>query len=192
VATAGRGAAFDETLATLRRVWTGQVKGEQSAIPALPGGGPDVLVGGATPAAYARVARAGAGWVAPGFGHAALLAGIAAVRAEWARAGRAGQPKILAERYFCLGPDADAETETYLDRYWENARDYYDLMRADLITDDERLRSELAALAEAGCDDLVLLPCGSARDQVALLADALDRAGARQARGFEITTSTSE
>jgi alkanesulfonate monooxygenase SsuD/methylene tetrahydromethanopterin reductase-like flavin-dependent oxidoreductase (luciferase family) len=188
VPSAGRGAAFDETLATLRRVWTGQVKGEQSGVPALPGGGPDVLIGGATPAAYARVARAGAGWVAPGFGHEVLVSGIAAVRAEWAGAGRAGRPKVLVERYFCLGRDAAAETETYLDRYWENARDYYDLMRASLITDDERLRSELTALTDAGCDDLVLLPCGSGRDQVSLLAEALTRAGARRDTGFEITS----
>jgi alkanesulfonate monooxygenase SsuD/methylene tetrahydromethanopterin reductase-like flavin-dependent oxidoreductase (luciferase family) len=189
VGLAGRGKAFDDTLATLRRVWAGQVKGESSAMPESPNGGPPVLIGGATPAAYARVARSGAGWLAPGFGWDLLLAGMQAVRAEWEKAGRSGRPRMLVERYFCLGADRDAETEHYLARYWENTPAYVEPMRADLLTDDDHLRSELTRLARAGCDDLVLLPCSSSPGQVQLLADALQRLGARQPAGFELAAS---
>jgi alkanesulfonate monooxygenase SsuD/methylene tetrahydromethanopterin reductase-like flavin-dependent oxidoreductase (luciferase family) len=186
---AGRGHLFDNTLATLQQAWTGQVKGEFSALPAVPGGGPRVMIGGATPAAYARVARSGLGWVAPGFGWEALRDGAAAVQAEWARAGRPGRPRLLVERYFCLGPNRAADIERYLARYWENAPQYAGLMAADLLSEEGRLGSELARLAEAGCDDLVLLPCASSLDQVRLLAEALQRLGARRGTGFDVAVA---
>jgi alkanesulfonate monooxygenase SsuD/methylene tetrahydromethanopterin reductase-like flavin-dependent oxidoreductase (luciferase family) len=190
VPLAGRGKVFDETLATLRQVWSGQLKGEQSAVPPEPDGGPSVLVGGMSPASFARAARAADGWVAPGFGMAALLTGISAVRAEWALLGRPGRPRILVERYFCLGPEAVTAIDTYLARYWENSPEYAGLMRADLLSDDTHVRSEVIALAEAGCDDLVMLPCSSSPDQPRLMADALARAGAGPDAGFEIVAGT--
>ena len=49
-------------------------------------------------------------------------------------------------------------------------------MRADTLTSERRLRTELARLREAGCDDVVLLPCSAALDQVQLLAGALEPA----------------
>lgn len=190
VSLAGRGKAFDDVLATMRRVWDGQVGGVSGPMPKLPDGRPGVLIGGFVPAAYARVARAGDGWVAPSFNNDILVSGIQAVRAEWARAGRPGKPRVIAERYFCCGPDAEANTDRYISAYYGDASsEYFDLVRADALTDDEHLRSELTRLAVAGCGDVVLLPCASSLNQVRLLAEALLRVGAHHGTGFEIPQS---
>jgi len=182
----GRGPEFDRTLEIMRDSWSGQVRGAQAAMPALPDGGPRVMIGGTAEASFARAARCGEGWVAPGFGRDALFAGIAGVRDAWTRAGRSGRPRILVERYFSLGPDSGAVSDRYLEKYFDGVPEYGRMLRIDLLDDADRVASEIAVLAEAGCDDLVLLPCGSSWDQLGLMADALEKAGARQENGFEI------
>lgn len=185
---AGRGKAFDDALATMRRVWDGQVTAISGPMPKMPAGRPGLLIGGFVPAAYARVARAGDGWVAPSFNNDILVSGIEAVRAEWAKAGRLGRPRVITERYFCCGPDAEAQRDRYISAYYGDAAgDYFDIASADSLTDDDHLRSELTRLAGAGCDDVVLLPCSSSLDQPRLLAEALERVGAGPSTGFEIT-----
>jgi alkanesulfonate monooxygenase SsuD/methylene tetrahydromethanopterin reductase-like flavin-dependent oxidoreductase (luciferase family) len=180
----GRGKAFDETLATMRRVWNGEVRSLSGPMPKMPEGRPGVLIGGFVPAAYARVARAGDGWMAPSFRNDILLSGSEAVRTEWTKAGRSGRPRVVVLRYFCCGPDAAAQMDAYIGAYYgDAASEYFDLVRADGLADDEHLRAELFHLADAGCDDVVLLPCSSSLDQPRLLAETLERAGIR---GFEI------
>jgi hypothetical protein len=49
--------------------------------------------------------------------------------------------------------------------------------RADTLTPRERLRAEILRLSGAGCHDLLLFPRSGDLDQVALLAEALDREG---------------
>jgi alkanesulfonate monooxygenase SsuD/methylene tetrahydromethanopterin reductase-like flavin-dependent oxidoreductase (luciferase family) len=61
---AGRGATFEEMLATMRRAWAGEIGGASGPMPALPSGRPAVLLGGFAPAAFARAAAVADGWVA--------------------------------------------------------------------------------------------------------------------------------
>lgn len=190
---AGRGAAFDAALVTMRKVWAGEVTGVSGPMPALPSGRPEVLIGGLVPAAFARVARYGDGWVAPSFGTQMLLDGIAAINQEWAKAGRSGRPRVVVERYFCLGDEADAFADRYLAQYYgESSQEWLPLWRADMLTNPERLGEELVRLSEAGCDDLVLLPCSSALEQVGLLAGVLDDLGASRGSdsGIEFSHSS--
>lgn len=172
---AGRGAAFDAMLATMRRAWAGEIAGASGPMPALPGGRPSVLLGGLVPAAFARVAAVGDGWVAPFFGFEMLVDGIASVRQAWIDAGRSGQPRVVAERYYCLGADADEVADDYLLHYY--GEEYFAYARADTLTTAERLRTEVRRLSEAGCDDLLLFPCSGDLEQLALLAQALDHQG---------------
>ena len=128
------------------------------------------------PASFARVAAHGEGWVGPSFGLQTLTDGIAAVREAWRAAGRRGRPRIVAERYFCLGDDADEAADHYLMHYYTSA--YFSYARQDTLTSRERIRAEIDRLAEVGCDDLLLLPCSPELSQVGLLADAVgDRPG---------------
>lgn len=166
-----RGADFERMLATMRRVWTGELTADPGRIPALPGRRPGVLLGGLTPVAFDRVAASADGWVAPFFGHDLLTEGIASVRRAWTAAGRPGEPRVVVERYFCLGPDADRVADDYLRHYYGD--EYFPAARADTLTSPRGIRDEVRRLAEAGCHDLLLFPCSPDPAQVDLLAEAL-------------------
>jgi alkanesulfonate monooxygenase SsuD/methylene tetrahydromethanopterin reductase-like flavin-dependent oxidoreductase (luciferase family) len=131
-----------------------------------------VLFGGFAAAAFRRAARFGDGWVAPSFGIDALTDGIAAVRAAWRDEGRTGTPRVVVERYVCLGPDADDIADHYLEHYYGQA--YLAAVRADTPTTAAELSREIDRLAATGCDDVVLLPCSTDLTQVARVADAVE------------------
>jgi alkanesulfonate monooxygenase SsuD/methylene tetrahydromethanopterin reductase-like flavin-dependent oxidoreductase (luciferase family) len=154
----GRGAGFDADLAAMEAHWDG-VR-------------PPVLLGGTVPAGFARAATpVSAGWVAPLFGIELLREGVAAVRAEWARAERDGAPRIATGRYFSLGAHAAAVADAYIEHYY--GTDYFAAARADTLTDRDRIATELARLEDAGVDDVVLYPCSGDAGQIDLLAEAL-------------------
>ena len=167
-----RGALFDATVAAIKRAWAGELTGAGGPMPALPHGRPGLLLGGLTPASFARAAREADGWVAPSFGFDTLVQGMTAVRKAWTKPGR---PRVVVERYFCLGAGADRIAEHYLEHYY--GKEYAGMALADTLTSRERLHEELGRLAEAGCDDVILLPCSGDLDQVSRLATALERVG---------------
>jgi alkanesulfonate monooxygenase SsuD/methylene tetrahydromethanopterin reductase-like flavin-dependent oxidoreductase (luciferase family) len=167
----GLGAAMDTIVATMQRVWDGKLSGAGGPLPALPPDRPGLLFGGLVPAAFARAAAAGQGWVAPSFGLQQLTDGVDAVRTAWDRIGRAGRPRVVAVRYFCLGPDADRRAEHYLRHYYGD--EYVHLVQADTPTTPEHLEAELRAVRDAGADDLVLMPCTDDITQVTLAAEVL-------------------
>jgi hypothetical protein len=93
---------------------------------------------------------------------AAVPGAPAAVLERWA---------AESERYFCLGPRADDVADHYLLHYY--GRDYFPDVRADTLTNRAQLRAELDRLADAGCDDVLLLPCAGGLDQIDRLAEEL-------------------
>ena len=106
VGMTGRGARLDDDLATMRRVWAGEVAGQGGPTRQLPAGRPTLLFGGLVPAAHVRAAACGEGWVAPFLGHDVLLHGVDAVRQAWAQQRRPGTPRIATGRYVSLGDHA--------------------------------------------------------------------------------------
>jgi alkanesulfonate monooxygenase SsuD/methylene tetrahydromethanopterin reductase-like flavin-dependent oxidoreductase (luciferase family) len=163
VPLAGRSALFDAALVTMQRVW--HAAGDR----------PRILLGGTVRASLARAATdMSEGWVAPLFGLALLQDGGAALRQAWSEAGRQGRPRIVTGRYFSLGSDADETADEYIHHYY--GADFFDVARADTLTDAERIHAELRRLSEAGCADVVLFPCSGGLEQVSLLAQVL-RAG---------------
>lgn len=174
VAMAGRGAAFERALAVMRAVWRGETTAASGPIPALPEGRPGLLLAGLVRAGFARAATLSDGWVAPSFGLETLERGTEAVRAEWARTGRRGRPRVIVERYFCLGRDAARIADDYVAHYY--GQEYLPHIRPDVLTDPDHLREEIGRVAAAGADDLVLLPCSGDLEQVGLLAGALGEA----------------
>lgn len=169
---AGLGALWEPTLETWRQMWAGKLSGQGGPMTPLPDERPSLLFGGLVPAAYRRASLHGQGWVAPLFGTATLEQGARAVREEWQQAGRIGRPRIVTGRYFALGADADATADEYIRHYYGDA--YFEFARADTLTTPRRLQDHLSELSEAGATDVVLYPASADRDQVALLADALD------------------
>jgi alkanesulfonate monooxygenase SsuD/methylene tetrahydromethanopterin reductase-like flavin-dependent oxidoreductase (luciferase family) len=171
----GRAALWDSTLATLRQVWAGEMRGQGGPMPALPEGRPALLFGGLVPAAFKRAATEGQGWVAPLLGLSMLQEGATAVRQVWQEAGRPGQPRIVTGRYFGFGDDADATADEYIRHYY--GVEFFPVVRADTLTTAGHLGTEMRALQEAGTTDVILYPTSSGREQIDLLAGALKETG---------------
>jgi alkanesulfonate monooxygenase SsuD/methylene tetrahydromethanopterin reductase-like flavin-dependent oxidoreductase (luciferase family) len=171
VSPAHKGRAFQSMVETMESVWAGEVSGASGPIPALDGGRPELLFGGFVDASFARAARHGSGWIAPFFGHEAVLDGTARAHAAWAAAGRTDTPRIVVERYFSLGAEADAVADSYIAHYY--GEEYFAAARADTLTSPDRVRDELALLRSAGATDLIFFPCTGEAFELDLLAEAL-------------------
>lgn len=173
--TQGRGHHLEEQLAEMKRIWAGEERGSAGAIGPAParGGGPELILGGSKEATFRRVAQLGDGWIMGGgtpemFGQAA-----AGVDAAWQKAGRKGTPRKLALAYFALGPDARAQADAYLLDYYAFMGDLAGQVSASAAISQDMVRSYVAAFADSGCDELILVPTSSAPDQVDLLAEAV-------------------
>ncbi|MEU8140210.1 LLM class flavin-dependent oxidoreductase [Streptodolium elevatio] len=189
VSLRGRGAVMDATLTTMRRVWAGEYAGASGPMPALPAGRPGLLLGGLVPAAHKRVATRAQGWVAPSFGLTTLTEGAAAVRREWRNLSRDGEPRVVVERYFCLGEHAERNADRYLAHYYGS--EYFPSVRADTLTGGKQVQDELGRLSAAGCDDVILFPCTGDLGQLTALADVLDEIGATHPDGYTFPSPAS-
>ena len=165
----GRGDYFEEQLATLRDHWE---KGPGPR-PARPGG-PELLVGGASDVAFARVARFADGYVHGGGPPRAFARAADNTRAAWKHAGRPGAPRLWGQSYFALGDEASIE------RGMEYMRDYYaftgpfaEKIAAGLLTTPQAIAQHVRGYEEAGCDEIVLLPAVADIEQADRLADVL-------------------
>ena len=175
VPTAGRGRRLDEQLAEMKRIWAGEERGYAGAIgpaPARPGG-PEIILGGASPASYDRVARLADGWIMGGGTPEMFAQSAVAVDKAWQDAGRPGKPRKLSLAYFALGPDARAIADTYILDYYGWLGDFADQIAAGAAVSPEMVKAYVAGFAEAGCDELIFVPGTSSLDQVRLLAGAV-------------------
>jgi alkanesulfonate monooxygenase SsuD/methylene tetrahydromethanopterin reductase-like flavin-dependent oxidoreductase (luciferase family) len=169
----GRGARLDADIATMRKVWAGEITGHSGPTRRLAEGRPALLFGGLVPAAHRRAATQGDGWVAPFVGHDVLVAGIDAVRREWEDQRRPGTPRIVTGRYVSLGDDATADARRYFGHYY--GPEAVDTVLADTATTVEELHGLLERLETAGVTDVVLHPCTADPETVPLIADAIAR-----------------
>ncbi|HET6988328.1 MAG TPA: LLM class flavin-dependent oxidoreductase, partial [Kribbella sp.] len=171
---AERGKAFDAQLAELRAVWAGESRGYAGPIGPAPvrPGGPPLLIGGGSPAAFRRMTEYGAGWIL-GAGGPDVFAGAAeTARAGWRDAGREGEPRLAAIGYVSLGDDAEGHAQRYLGDYYSFAGDYIDRIVAGALTTQESVADIVAGFTDAGCDELILFPANPDLLQVELIAAA--------------------
>jgi alkanesulfonate monooxygenase SsuD/methylene tetrahydromethanopterin reductase-like flavin-dependent oxidoreductase (luciferase family) len=162
-----RGRDLSDELAALRDIWEGTTVGPRPASP----NGPDLLVGGGSGAAFLRAARLADGYVHGGGPPRAFAAAAGRARAAWADAGRPGEPQLWGQSYFSLAdPDAGA---AYLRHYYAFTGPFAGRVAAGLLDSGKALREQVAGYAEAGCDELVLLPATSDPAELDRLADAL-------------------
>ncbi|MDQ1517796.1 MAG: hypothetical protein QOE80_3626 [Actinomycetota bacterium] len=162
-----RGRQLSDELAALRDIWEGTSVGPRPASP----GGPDLLVGGGSGAAFLRAARLADGYVHGGGPPRAFAGAAGRARAAWADAGRPGEPQLWGQSYFSLAdPDAGA---AYLRHYYAFTGPFAGQVAAGLLDSPKTIREQVAGYAEAGCDELVLLPATSDPSELDRLADAL-------------------
>jgi alkanesulfonate monooxygenase SsuD/methylene tetrahydromethanopterin reductase-like flavin-dependent oxidoreductase (luciferase family) len=163
-----RGRILDEMLEAWEGIWAG----EGGIGPPPLEGRRSLLLGGWADAAFTRAARHADGWTGGNCTLEELADGTARLRAAWTTAGREGRPRIVVQPYYALGERAEEAVEHCLRDYY-GPGDYTDGIVARAATDAETVRENVAAFAEAGCDELIFFPCDPDPDQVDLLADAL-------------------
>jgi alkanesulfonate monooxygenase SsuD/methylene tetrahydromethanopterin reductase-like flavin-dependent oxidoreductase (luciferase family) len=167
-----RGKRMDADLELMQRVWRGeQVLGADKVLSPRPTNGESVPMafGGASPAAFRRVAQFGIGWTAGGGPPSAE--GFEKARAAWQEAGRKGKPRTWALTYFGLGDEAHDVAQSYLTEYYG---DWGPGMAAGIPKDPEAVRNTTAAFAEIGIDILLFVPTSSDLSQLDQLAEALE------------------
>jgi alkanesulfonate monooxygenase SsuD/methylene tetrahydromethanopterin reductase-like flavin-dependent oxidoreductase (luciferase family) len=168
-----RGRRLDQQMQLMRRIWAGEpVADEVGPIGPSPArtGGPEVLFGGFQPAALARVARWGDGFLAaapPAW--AGRLFGT--VQQAWQRAGRSGRPRIVAQANAALGPpEVLDDARTAVSGYYAFTGDVRRAVEG-LLTTPAQIRTTIAQFAELGADEVMLYCWGRDPSQVDRLAD---------------------
>ena len=173
-----RARSFEEQLELMRRVWSGQgvsdEVGPMGPPPARPGG-PELLIGGYTPAAIRRVGRWGDGFISGGIPDPEQVRQMFDVAEEsWSAEGREGRPRLVACLYYALGPNAD--------RGGDYIRDYYsyfgpaaDDMARSIPSSPETIEGLIRGLGEVGADEVVCWPTVAELEQVDRLAEVVGK-----------------
>src|SRR5262249_3314578 len=166
-----------EQLAALRDAWEEGAIAPQTPRPA----GPELLVGGLSDATFARVARYADGYVHGGGPPRAFARMADKARAAWLDAGRPGGPRLWAQGYFAVGDEATvARGQAAMRHYYAFTGPFAEKIVAGLLTTPQALAQFVRGYAEAGCDELVLLPAVADLAQVERLADLLWGGGAER------------
>ena len=171
----GRGARFDEMLATMHALWRGEPVTEDSrpVCPAPLAGRVPIYFGAMTakPRILRRIARWGDGYIAVGAPQT-VQPMIDAIRKAWADEGREGRPKLLSASYFSLGEDDESE---------RNIHDYYDnffpalghAAAAAMPRTPDAIRNVMRIYEDAGFDEFLFAAAAANPDQVDRLAEAV-------------------
>lgn len=172
---ARRGRQIGKQIAEMRRIWAGERRGFAGAVGPAPvaAGGPPLVLGGHSPAAIGRAAALGDGWISGGGGPGMFRAGAQAVRAAWQAAGRSGRPRLMALAYFALGDDARGTAERYLRDYYGFAPPYAQAVVDNAAIGGPAVTGAVAGFRQAGCDELLFVPCSADIGQIGLLAGVL-------------------
>jgi alkanesulfonate monooxygenase SsuD/methylene tetrahydromethanopterin reductase-like flavin-dependent oxidoreductase (luciferase family) len=166
----GLGKRFDRDLEAYRALWTGQPVGGGDN-PGVPAGTREVplLIGGMSPASYARMAKWGKGYIAGGAPAEYAAGFFEQARAAWKDAGREGQPYLAGIGYFALG-NPDKARGNLRDYYAVNG-DYAEQVAAGMSDSAERIRATVDAFAALGTDEFVFVPGTDDIDDVERLAE---------------------
>jgi len=169
-----RGKRFDEQLATMTSIWSGQPLSEKvGAIgpsPVQPGG-PELLIGGNSPRAIKRIGRWGNGFISGGGGPDAARKGYSAAEQAWKEAGRPGKPRFVGATYYGLGPDAAEKAAQYIRHYYSFIGPIADRLASSVPSTPDAVKGAMRAFSDAGMDELILWPTIPDLNQVELLAE---------------------
>lgn len=171
-----RGARMDAMLREMKEIWGGADRGFAGPIgpPPARSGGPELVIGGATTAAFRRVREYGDGWTMGGGTPDDFAAGAEQARSAWRAAGRQGDPRLIALCYFALGDRARETADAYLGTYYGFLGDQVvGMIAGSAIVTPEMTVQYREGFAHAGADELVYFPCSTDVGQADLLADAV-------------------
>src|SRR4051794_5499642 len=163
---ARRWSRLDEQVAMMQRVWSGEPPFEGSAPvgpPPVQAGGPPLYSGAMGPKALARAANWAVGVVdgsVTGANVASLQGVVSRVQEAWKNAGRDETPYVATTLWYALGSGAAERLHDYAYTYLEifGAEMAGAMADAAHASNPEALRQAVDAAAEAGCDELFLVP----------------------------------
>jgi alkanesulfonate monooxygenase SsuD/methylene tetrahydromethanopterin reductase-like flavin-dependent oxidoreductase (luciferase family) len=112
----------------------------------------------------------GDGWISGGFPPDAYADVVELIRSAWSERGRSGEPRFLANVFFSLGPNGRTTADNYILDYCDFMGDHAAAVAASVATDQDSVRSTIAAYSAAGCDELLFFPCSTDPAQVEFLA----------------------
>ena len=163
----GRGSRLSEQLAYLRSEWRDSTIGPMAARD----GELELLVGGGSGPAFARMARYADGYAHGGGPPRAFAGAVARARAAWADHGRPGNPRLWGQAYFALG-DAESGAD-YLRDYYAFAGPFAEKVAAANLDSPRAIKDLVRGYEEEGCDELVMLPTVPDIEQLDRLADVI-------------------
>jgi probable F420-dependent oxidoreductase len=170
-----RGRVFERQLEVMHDAWKGSpVAGSDKATTPKPvrGSSVPVLIGGHSDKAIERAAQWGIGWTAGGAAPDQIPALVEKVKAAWKRAGRSGEPRIVALTYFALGDRADRKDD-YIKDYYGFLGDFAEQMASYIPATEDALLGAVKLFEDAGVDELIIDPTIAEVDQVDMAADTV-------------------
>jgi alkanesulfonate monooxygenase SsuD/methylene tetrahydromethanopterin reductase-like flavin-dependent oxidoreductase (luciferase family) len=130
------------------------------------------MFGGMAPAALARMAKHGIGYVGASVPPAMVAGTFDGARAAWKAAGRDGEPKLTAIAYFAFDDYATGRANVH-DYYSANGDQIADLIADNVSFGVDRVRETVKAFEELGADELILNPTVPDLGQIAKLAEVV-------------------
>ena len=169
-----RGKRFEEQLALMRRIWSGEdpVEGITPVGPEpLQSKGPELLIGAFAPAAVKRAGRWADGYLGGGGDPQSALGMYDSVVEEWNNCGRTGKPRFVATNAFALGPDAAGRGADQYRHYNQFlGSEAADQAAKRVLTSTEDIKKVIQDFEQVGLDEMVFLPQVTDLDQVDRLA----------------------
>jgi alkanesulfonate monooxygenase SsuD/methylene tetrahydromethanopterin reductase-like flavin-dependent oxidoreductase (luciferase family) len=168
--TARRGDRMTEQLASLRDFWDRKESGRLTET----GWGPPVVVGGMNDASFLRSARYADGYVHGGGPPRTFERAASKMLTAWTELDRTGRPLLWAQCYFALGDASEIErARSYMLDYYAFTGPFAERIAEGLLITPQAIAQFVRGYAEAGCDELVLLPAIADGRQLERLADVL-------------------
>ena len=169
-----RGKLFDEELEILTKIWSGQPLNDTIG-PIGPNPsqskGPEILIGGYSPASIQRVGRWGNGFIAGGRDPKGTQQFFQLAQETWQGAGRPGKPRLVGCFYYALGPDAKERAGAYLRNYYSFIGPMVDGMINSLPLTIDAIKGRIQAYEEIGADEVIIWPCTPDLEQFDQLAE---------------------
>ncbi|GLW93554.1 monooxygenase [Actinokineospora globicatena] len=131
----------------------------------------DILVGGSSGSALARMARYADGYAHGGGPPRAFASAATKARAAWYDHGRTGDPALWGQGYLAVSdPDRGRD---YLSDYYAFTGPFADKIAAGALTSVRAIKDYIRGYADAGCDELILFPTTLDVADIDRLAEAL-------------------
>ena len=171
-----RGKHVEEQLPMLRRIWAGEAAAPGSG-PLGPApvqkGGPELLIGARDPKAIARVGKWADGYISGPARPETIKRYFDIACESWRLHNRPGLPRLLAVRYFSLGPRAADLAAGYQRHYWAYNPEMVQRYLDGVLTSPQAIRDFIRDCAAVGVDELVFMPCDAGLDQLHRLAGVI-------------------